>query len=179
MVKDQEYLEKKASYCLDLAKKLGVSAIIQPGGSINDNTIIEVANKCKFFVYSGHGSTMGVNGNAGGICINSMVSSYELIKSLRLKENALVIFKSVCRGAGSSAGDNTDIGITEAKKRVTNYAYPFFEIGASAYYANNYGAGAYNFLEDFLVSMGGRYDFTIDKIVFDVPTLKILLKKRV
>ena len=23
MVKDQEYLEKKASYCLDLAKKLG------------------------------------------------------------------------------------------------------------------------------------------------------------
>ena len=32
---------------IDLAKKLGVSAIIQPGGSINDNTIIEVANKHK------------------------------------------------------------------------------------------------------------------------------------
>ena len=27
MVKDQEYLEKKASYCLDLAKKLGATDV--------------------------------------------------------------------------------------------------------------------------------------------------------
>ena len=32
---------------LDLAKKIGVAAIIQPGGSINDNVIIDVANKHK------------------------------------------------------------------------------------------------------------------------------------
>ena len=32
---------------VDLAKKIGVSAIIQPGGSINDETIINVANKLK------------------------------------------------------------------------------------------------------------------------------------
>jgi len=32
---------------VDLAKKIGVSAIIQPGGSINDEIIINVANKLK------------------------------------------------------------------------------------------------------------------------------------
>ena len=93
---------------------------------------------------------MGEDGNAGGICINSMVSSSRLMNQLRLKDNSLVIFKSVCNGAGSSAGDDNDIGITEAKKRVTYYAYPFFEIGASAYYANNFGNGVYDFLSDFL-----------------------------
>ena len=32
---------------IDLAKKIGVSAIIQPGGSINDKKIIKVANQHK------------------------------------------------------------------------------------------------------------------------------------
>lgn len=114
------------------------------------NQIIKVAKNCNFFIYSGHGSRMGENGNAGGICINSMVSSSELMKTLRLKENALVVFQSVCNGAGSSASDEFDIGIAEAKKRVTYYAYPFLEIGASAYYANNFWNGAYDFLNDFL-----------------------------
>ena len=37
MVKDQEYLEKKASYCLDLAKKLGATgAIVNVGSSISE-----------------------------------------------------------------------------------------------------------------------------------------------
>ena len=37
MVKDQEYLENKASYCLDLAKKLGATdAIINVGSSISE-----------------------------------------------------------------------------------------------------------------------------------------------
>ena len=32
---------------VDLAKKIGVTAIIQPGGSISDNDIIDIANKHK------------------------------------------------------------------------------------------------------------------------------------
>ena len=37
MVKDQEYLEKKASYCLDLAKKLGATdTIVNVGNSISE-----------------------------------------------------------------------------------------------------------------------------------------------
>jgi hypothetical protein len=128
----------------------GVSVYKFYDDNANWDEIIETAKECSFFVYSGHGSNLGENGNVGGICINSMVSSSELMSRLRLKENALVIFKSVCNGAGSSAGDDDDIGIFEAKKRVTYYAYPFFEIGASAYYANNFGNGVTNFLMDFL-----------------------------
>ena len=37
MVKDQEYLEKKASYCLDLAKKLGATGVeVNVGSSISE-----------------------------------------------------------------------------------------------------------------------------------------------
>ena len=37
MVKDQEYLENKASYCLDLAKKLGATDVsVNVGSSISE-----------------------------------------------------------------------------------------------------------------------------------------------
>ena len=37
MVKDQEYLEKKASYCLDFAKKLGATDVsVNVGSSISE-----------------------------------------------------------------------------------------------------------------------------------------------
>ena len=37
MVKDQEYLESKASYCLELAKKLGATdASVNVGSSISE-----------------------------------------------------------------------------------------------------------------------------------------------
>ena len=39
---------------VDLAKKIGVSAIIQPGGSINDETIIKVANQHKLSMCFSH-----------------------------------------------------------------------------------------------------------------------------
>ena len=39
---------------VDLAKKIGISAIIQPGGSINDEKIIEVANKHKLSMCFSH-----------------------------------------------------------------------------------------------------------------------------
>ena len=39
MVKDQEYLEKKASYCLDLAKKLGATDVIVNVGSSISETV--------------------------------------------------------------------------------------------------------------------------------------------
>lgn len=116
----------------------------------NWNDIVRTAKDCNFLVYSGHGSVMGENGNAGGLCIKTMVSSERLISELKLKESALVLFQSVCNGAGSSAGDLKDIGIVEAKKRVTHYATPFFKVGAAAYVANNYTDGILHFLEDFL-----------------------------
>lgn len=112
--------------------------------------IVKTAKNCHFLVYSGHGSNMGEKGNAGGICINSMVSSATIMKELKMKDNSMVLFQSVCNGAGSSASDNGDIGIREARKRVTHYAKPFFKVGAQAYVANNYSDGIYDFLSDFL-----------------------------
>ncbi len=81
--------------------------------------------------------------------IKTSITSKKIIEELKLSPNSIVIFKSVCRGAGSSAGDNGDIGITEAVKRVTDYSKPFFDIGASCYYANNMGSGCFSFLKNF------------------------------
>jgi hypothetical protein len=113
-----------------------------------------------FFVYSGHGSTMGVGGKTGGLCLQKMISVETMLKELKLKKNAMIIFKSVCRGAGSSADDDIDIGIKEATQRVTDYSKPFFDIGASTYYANNFGNGCYNFLDDFLSGVQLKQCFT-------------------
>ena len=112
--------------------------------------ITRVAPECSFLVYDGHGSTMGDGGKAGGLCINSMVSAQDIRQNLKLRNNALVLFQSVCYGAGSSAGDDDDIGLQEAKNRVSEYADSFFDVGARGYYANNYTSGIYHFLNDFL-----------------------------
>ena len=101
-------------------------------------------------IYSGHGSNKGYDGT-GGLCLNGnggeIISSYTLEEEVQLAPNALVIFKSVCGGAGSSASDNGDIGITEAVKRVSAYSRPFFNINAAAYYADNYEGSTAKFLK--------------------------------
>lgn len=110
--------------------------------------ITAISKHAHILIYSGHGSVMGPNGT-GGLCLQSTVSNSTLVDELELAPNALVLFQSVCRGAGSSAGDEEDIGVKEAKKRVIEYAKPFFHVGASAYYANNYQNGCLDFLKDF------------------------------
>lgn len=116
------------------------------------NAIVKSASECDFLIYSGHGSNMGEKGKAGGLCLSDreMISTSRIMSELRLKPNSMVIMKSVCNAAGSSAGDPRDIGINTAKNRVEHYAYPFLELGAAAYYADNYLDGAYTFLEMFL-----------------------------
>jgi hypothetical protein len=114
--------------------------------------IVKAAPMASFLVYSGHGSTLGEGGSAGGLCINEYVTA-EMIKSeLRLRPNALVLFQSVCMGAGSSAGDDGDVGLDIARARVAAYAKPFLNCGASAYYANNIQSGVKQFLEDFFAN---------------------------
>lgn len=116
----------------------------------NWESIKVAAKTASFFVYDGHGSTLGINGATGGLCLNKFISTEQILADLRLKKNALVLFKSVCGGAGSSASDTKDIGIDEAAQRVTDYSYPFFSIGASCYYANNFTGGVDLFLTEFL-----------------------------
>lgn len=115
----------------------------------NWEDIVAASKGASFFIYNGHGSKMGENGKAGGLCIKSMVSSEQIIKELQLKKNAFVLFQSVCRGAGSSADDDNDIGLEEALDRVSHYSSPFFKVGATAYLATNSNDGVASCLEDF------------------------------
>ena len=135
----------------------------------NWEAIKMAAKTASFFVYSGHGSTMGINGNTGGLCLNKMITTEQILNELQFKKNAIVLFKSVCGGAGSSAVDSKDIGIEEAINRVTDYAQPFFTIGAACYYADNYDDGINLFLTEFLSGKTVRecYEITTkDAMVF-------------
>ena len=110
---------------------------------------IKIASRnAHFFIYSGHGSNMGKNGT-GGLVLKKYITNEQIEKELKLRDNAIVLFQSVCRGAGSSAGDDGDIGIKLAEERVSDYAEPFLHIGASCYYANNWDDGCLDFLKDF------------------------------
>ncbi len=115
----------------------------------NWEDIKAAAKKASFFVYAGHGSNLGINGATGGLCLKEFIYTKQILEEFQLKKNALVLFKSVCGGAGSSASDLKDIGIKEAVQRVTDYAMPFFSVGASCYYADNFGGGVDLFLSEF------------------------------
>jgi len=106
------------------------------------------------FIYSGHGSTVGENGCSGGLCLtDGITSAGDMSNGLELNKNALILFNHVCRGAGSSASDDGDIGKIEAAKRVTDYSYPFIQKGAGCYYANNTNGALQPFLERFFNKM--------------------------
>jgi hypothetical protein len=111
--------------------------------------IAPVAHDCNFFIYSGHGASVEKQYLPGMLCIDTMVSSTELRKNLKFKNNPLVIYKSVCFAAGSSASDTKDIGIDGAKRRVLNYARVYQDLGASAYYAVNFDDTVLAFLKLF------------------------------
>ena len=112
--------------------------------------IKRAAKNAHFFVYNGHGSNKGKNGT-GGLVLADYVTNDQIQNELELRNNAMVLFQSVCRAAGSSAGDNGDIGIKKAEQRVSDYAEPFIKSGASVYYANNYNEGCLEFLNYFFL----------------------------
>ena len=103
------------------------------------DTITKASNGAHIFVYCGHGSTLGLKGIAGGLYLanKSFISARDILKELKLNKNALVIMNNVCRSAGSSADDTSDIGIKKATDRVSDYAMPFIMNGAAGYYATN------------------------------------------
>jgi len=102
------------------------------------------AQGAAIFIYSGHGSNAGYNGT-GGLCLNNLdfwgpdiIPSQVFEEEIQLAPGALVYFKGVCGGAGSSSNDVGDIGLAEACSRVSSYSYPFFNMGATAYFASNW-----------------------------------------
>ncbi len=143
-----------------LFRKNGVSVSKFYNEKAEWEEIKKLSGKCSFLVYSGHGSTLGENGGAGGLCINSLITSSEMVENFKMKKGGIVCFQSVCLGAGSTAGDFEDISKDLAKERVTSYSKPFFEMGASAYYANNYGDGVIDFLELFFEGKSLKLSYT-------------------
>ena len=109
--------------------------------------IKKAAINASIFIYRGHGTHLGIDGGFGGIVVDQFVSGKEISTDLTFNLSSLVIFVSACGGAGSSAGDEQDIGVEEAKTRVLGSALPFLLADAQGYYANNYEDGAYEFLE--------------------------------
>ena len=132
-----------------LFKEQGVATQTFYDNGAKWDLIKTAAKGAHFFVYSGHGIYGGEGGTAGGLCIKEWVFAETLIEELELHPGALVIFKSVCMGAGSSAGDRGAISLEEATTRVADYSSAFFKAGAGCYYANNLGDGCYDFLDDF------------------------------
>jgi hypothetical protein len=113
---------------------------------------IKIASEnAHIFIYAGHGTNLGEQGKSGGLCLskNTTISSDSIIHSLKLHKNSLVIFNHVCEGAGSSAADNSDIGVKIALQRVSDYSSAFIKLGSAAYYVNNFNNSIIPFFKNF------------------------------
>ena len=130
------------------AKKYKVYRFYSPNNKWED--IKKAALNASFFIYNGHGTTLGMNGGYGGLVIQEFISAQRIKDELKFNRNPVVIYQSACGAAGSSAWDKLEIGVQEASKRVAETAKPFLAIGASAYYADNFYGGVNGFLELFL-----------------------------
>ncbi|MFZ8837269.1 MAG: hypothetical protein ACO3MV_09265 [Flavobacteriales bacterium] len=140
----------KVHSIIDLLDNAGYEVTWLGNGNATWDLVKKHAQGVNILIYAGHGSTLGYNGT-GGLCLDNgnstdIRSSFEVEENIQLAPNALVLFKSVCGGAGSSADDDGDIGIKEAVNRVNSYSQPFFNMGAAGYYADNWDGGLERFL---------------------------------
>jgi len=119
-------------------------------GNNNWEKIKKAAENCTFFIYSGHGTVLGLDGGFGGLVVEDFISAQQIIDELKFKKDAIVIYQSACGGAGSSADDEGDLDLETAEERVVETATPFLLAGAKAYHANNYFGGALDFLKNLL-----------------------------
>ncbi len=131
-------------------RSLGINVLEFYDSKAKWSEIIKESAEANIFLYSGHGTNLGENGCAGGLCLSGEnISSGLISKELKLHKNALVVFESVCNSAGSSASDNSDIGIKLATQRVSDYAHPFLKQGAVGYFACNSTNSSLKFLKAF------------------------------
>ncbi len=148
---DTKEFIKEQKINAEFLRKMGLNVIEMFHPNARWEDVVSASEGAHIFIYSGHGSNLGINHPTGGLCLSDGIfHSNEIVKQFKLHKNALVIFNHVCGGAGSSAYDIKDIGVNEALARVGEYAYPFFKTSASAYYANNYSECLIPFFEQFL-----------------------------
>lgn len=132
---------------MDLAK-----AVLQANGvevhtfyapNTNWDQINAAANGAHFFLYRGHGIEWNSNPLVvGGLALSdgnngySLISNDDIRSQLHLAKNAIVMVYG-CYAAGSYGGE-VNLTAPEAYNRVDQYAHPFFDAGAGAYYSNWY-----------------------------------------
>jgi hypothetical protein len=139
--------------------------------------ITAAADGAHFFLYRGHGVYWSSlpHPTVGGLALQGrLVSSDEIRRDLNLAPNAIVLLYG-CFTAGSSSIDGHSIGSAEAQRRVVEYSDPFFDAGASAYYANWYGDAFQRFLRRLFrgMTLGAAYEAAWD---FDDTTVERLIR---
>ena len=105
--------------------------------------IKDAANGAHFVFYRGHGVYSGDMPPTwvGGFSLKDRFASSDDIRNdLNLAPNAIVMLYGCFTAGSSSAPDEGEIDITEAKRRVGMYSSPFVDLQASGYYANWFGS---------------------------------------
>lgn len=127
------------------------------------DAVKEKMHGAQIVVYEGHGTTtygfaLTIDPNDANKC--QIVSQQEIKDNIQLAPNAVVILSHACYSAGQSSSDPTPVDSGVARQRVQNYARTFLDIGAVAYFANNYFDAA----EDYLAAMFDNPDQTMDYV---------------
>ena len=126
--------------------KIGINVNFFSSNNCRWEDVKKASEGAHIFIYAGHGITLPSQldnntlseGKEGTLYLKEgIIDGKKLVEGLRLHKNALVLFNHACSIAGSSANDNEDIGITEATRRVVDYAKPFVKLNVGSYYANN------------------------------------------
>lgn len=136
-------------------------------------TIKAYAQGAHFLVYRGHGVAIA-NTNpleVGGLYLRGgeFVSNDQIRAELRPANNFVVMMYGSYT-AGSTSGDTVSINLEEAKRRVTQYSDPFFDIGAGAYYADWFGDAFTSYINSLMTGNTHRtaytsfYDYTNGKL---------------
>lgn len=121
------------------------------------------AQGAHFLVYRGHGVAIA-NTNplqVGGLWLRGgeYVSNDQIRAELRPANNFIVMMYGSYT-AGSTSGDTVSINLDEAKRRVTQYSDPFFDVGAGAYYADWFGDAFTSYLNALMKGNTHRYAYT-------------------
>lgn len=109
------------------------------------NTIVNAAQGAQFLFYAGEGVGWP-DGTYGGFYLRNgsgavFISPDQIRSSLKLAPNAIVMINA-CFASGGSGTDSNPSALTsaQAQYRVAQYSDPFFDIGASGYFADWYQA---------------------------------------
>lgn len=135
------------------------------------DAIKQSAQGAHFLLYRGHGVWWPYisdfpHPHVGGFALKDKIfSSDDIRQDLDLADNAIVmLYGCFTAGHSSHEKDHRDIGIDEAKRRVAQYSDPFFDVGASAYYANWFGSAFQMFLRYLFQgqTLGNAYESYFD-----------------